>query len=128
MPSGLSTVSVLTLDPSSSAPGPATSVVAAGDTVYASPDHLYVAGLTQDVASPRSGFRTQLYDFSTVGAHRPRFVGAGSVPGSLLNSYAMDQDANGFLEKHWCSKVWWAILDVANSFAPCVSLATSPMS
>jgi hypothetical protein len=96
--SGLSTVSVLTLDPLSSALGSATSVVAAGDTVYSSVDHLYVAGLTQDTASPRpASTRTWIYEFATTRTDRPRFLGAGSVPGSLLNSYAMDQDANGFL-------------------------------
>ncbi|MDQ1697518.1 MAG: hypothetical protein QOJ03_2871 [Frankiaceae bacterium] len=106
--SGISTVSVLSLDPQSDAPGAATSVVAAGDTVYATADHVYVAGLTQrprprQLDGPRcctyrpARIRTWIYDFTIAGADRPRFVGAGPVPGSLLNSYAMDQDERGYL-------------------------------
>jgi len=110
--SGISTVSVLTLDPQRSTPGPATSVVAAGDTVYATADHLYVAGMTTDpVSPPASGaaatpccsankpahVQTRLYAFETSDTDQPRFVGAGVVEGSLLDSYAMDQDTHGDL-------------------------------
>ena len=112
--SGISTVSVFALDPQSSAPGPATSVVAAGDTVYATADHLYVAGETSDLPSPSrpansavgipccvqyqpGHVRTRIYDFETTALDQPRFLGAGEVPGSLLDSYAMDEDANGLL-------------------------------
>lgn len=110
--SGLSTVSVLSLDPGASAPGPATSVVAAGDTVYASVGHVYVAGATsRPVHQPRpvrhgpvscclyipSRVETQIYDFATADDGPPQFVGAGTVPGTLLSSYAMDEDSAGRL-------------------------------
>lgn len=118
--SGISTVSVLSLDPQATAPGPATSVVAAGDTVYATADHLVVAGAITGPAAtpsalPRPGpapaggavpccvayrpgpVTTWLYDFQTTAASQPRFLGAGSVPGSLLDSYALDQTADGDL-------------------------------
>ena len=123
---GISTVSVLSLDPQASAPGPATSLVAAGDTVYATATSLVVAGTVPTTNSyiapmsqPRSGpepnvpagppvpccvvrttgepATTWLYEFTTQGAARPIFLGAGSLPGSLLNSYAIDQAANGDL-------------------------------
>jgi hypothetical protein len=109
--SGLSTVSVLSLDPNADAPGPATSVVAAGDTVYASAGHVYVAGATtrqlpkSHRTTPRDVkygayrpdlIQTRIYDFATSGG-QPRFVAAGSVPGTLLSSYAMDEDAAGRL-------------------------------
>jgi Beta propeller domain len=108
--SGLSTVSVVTLDPAASAPQPATSVVAAGETVYATSDRLYVAGLSAPAQSrkqsrrlgPCCGYRidrllTRIYAFATAGDDRPRFVGAGSVPGALLDSYSMDEDTAGRL-------------------------------
>lgn len=97
--SGISTVSVLSLNPRSSAPSPAVSVVAAGDTVYATADHLYLAGaISNSFASVGSADQhTWIYDFATTGADRPAFVGAGEVFGWLLNSYSMDQDEHGFL-------------------------------
>ena len=110
--SGLSTVSVLSLDPAANAPGPATSVVAAGDTVYASAGHVYVAGATSEPihkghrSTPQAlkygSYRpdliqTRIYDFATSGDGQPQFVAAGAVPGTLLSSYAMDEDAAGRL-------------------------------
>jgi uncharacterized secreted protein with C-terminal beta-propeller domain len=121
---GISTVSVLSLDPQASAPGPATSVVAAGDTVYATADHLVVGGqITAPPSTPSTAPRpgpaggpappggavtccvanrpgpvtTWLYEFQTTGVNQPAFLGAGSVPGSLLDSYAIDQAADGNL-------------------------------
>lgn len=121
---GIATVSVLSFDPQTTTPGPATSVVAAGDTVYATADHLVVAGqITAPTSIPSTAPRpvppggpatgggavpccgvyqpgpvtTWLYDFQTTGAKQPTFLGAGSVPGSLLNSYAIDQAADGDL-------------------------------
>jgi Beta propeller domain len=111
--SSLSTVTVLTLDPSASAPGPATSVVAAGDTVYATADHLYVAGPTGTTSDPdpyagasQAGCcailpparaSTAIYDFAMQSSGAPVFEGAGTVPGWLIDSYAMDEDAQGDL-------------------------------
>jgi hypothetical protein len=108
--SGLSTVSVVTLDAAATAPQPAASVVAAGDTVYATAGHVYVAGLTTPAENRKSSRRplpccdyrvdrlqTRIYDFSTDGTGRARFIASGSVPGALLNSYAMDEDIAGRL-------------------------------
>ena len=95
--SGISTISVFSLDPQTSAPGPATSLVAAGDTVYATADHLYVAGLTLTNNAQTGPGRTRMYAFSTSGGDQPRFLGAGSVPGSLIGPYAMDEGPKGLL-------------------------------
>jgi uncharacterized secreted protein with C-terminal beta-propeller domain len=92
--SGLSTLSVVSFDPTGDTPGPATSVVAAGETVYASAAHVYVAGVTTGRHYLPT---TRIYDFATEGNDPPRFVAAGSVPGTLLSSYAMDEDAAGRL-------------------------------
>ena len=108
---GISTVSVFVLDPKQSAPGPGTSVVAAGDIVYANADHLFVAGESEPTPVPQggsvqygcctivppNGASTEIYEFDTPVAGQPTFVGSGSVPGWLLNSYAMDQEPNGLL-------------------------------
>lgn len=114
--SGLSTVTVLSLDPAATTPGPGTSVVAAGQTVYESADHIYVAGAS--VAGPSgttanafAGAQqegccsllppvqasTLIYAFATQASGPPVFEGSGSVPGWLINSYAMDEDSAGQL-------------------------------
>jgi hypothetical protein len=92
--SGLATVSVVSLDPGSTTLEPATSLIAAGDTVYATAGHLYVAGLT--VTRQQREPQTRIYDFAT-GSGPPRFVAAGSVPGTLLDSYSLDENVAGQL-------------------------------
>jgi hypothetical protein len=109
--SGISTVTVLSLDTQSSVPGPGTSVVAAGDSVYATADRVYVAGpATSGTGQVPSGQQsgccsiapppeasTRIYAFNTPPSGAPSFAGAGTVPGWLINSYAMDEDGNGRL-------------------------------
>ena len=109
--SGISTVTVLSVDPQSSNPGPGTSIVAAGATVYATTDRLYVAGPSADGSgltpagqpygccslAPPLGASTRIYAFDTPASGPASFAGEGTVPGWLVNSYAMDEDANGLL-------------------------------
>jgi hypothetical protein len=109
--SGVSTVTVLSLDPQSSTPGPGTSVVAAGDIVYATADRLYVAGPSADSRgqtppgqpygccslAPPVGATTRIYAFDTPPSGAASFAGVGTVPGWLVNSYAMDEASNGLL-------------------------------
>ena len=109
--SGVSTVSIFSLDPASPAPGPGLSVVAAGDTVYATANHIYVAGAAGTEPNPYAGAQssgccsvtpplqasTRIYAFDTPASGPPRFEGAGSVPGWLINSYAMDESTAGLL-------------------------------
>jgi uncharacterized secreted protein with C-terminal beta-propeller domain len=111
--SGLGTVSVISLDPSSSAPGNEVTVVGNAETVYASASQVYVA--TTDwrhqvlwgcsygpgVACPMEpahavgpGFtslRTDIYGFDISNASGPQYLGSGSVPGTLIGQYAMSE-------------------------------------
>lgn len=109
--SGISTVTVLSLNPQSSTPGAGTSVVGAGDIVYATVDRLYVAGPSADSigqtpqgqtfgccsVAPPVGASTRIYAFDTPASGPASFAGEGTVPGWLVNSYAMDEDSAGLL-------------------------------
>jgi hypothetical protein len=91
--SGAAMLTVLTLDLSGIlGDGDPVSIAADGDTVYATPDTLYVAN------DPRWRFwrapvagdtSTELYQFDIFGPGRPRFAASGAVPGWLLNQYSM---------------------------------------
>jgi hypothetical protein len=109
--SGISTVSIFSLDPASPTPGLGLSLVAAGDTVYATADHVYLAGAAGTRTNPYTGAQssgccsvvppiqasTRVYAFDTPASGPPVFEGAGSVPGWLINSYAMDESTAGLL-------------------------------
>ena len=111
--SGVSTATVFALDPSSTSPDPALSVVAGGNTVYATADQVYLAGPVTTPADPEpyanaqqsgccsivppASAATRIYEFSFNSSGPPSFDGAGTVPGWLVNSYAMDQDPAGRL-------------------------------
>ena len=115
---GLGTVSVVSLDPSSSGPGTEVTVVGNAEDVYASATQVYVA--TTDwrhqvswgcsygpgvacpmepayVVAPTGGqVRTDIYGFDISNPSRPGYLGSGSVPGTLLGQYAMSE-YNGYL-------------------------------
>ncbi len=106
---GISTVSIVSLDPAATTPEPGVSVVAAGDTVYATAAHVYVAGPTGtnpyagaqpsgccSVIPPRQA-STDIYTIATPPTGPPSYEGEGTVPGWLINSYAMDETAAGLL-------------------------------
>ncbi len=109
--SGISTVTVVSLDPHSAIPGAGTSIVAAGSTVYETAAHLYVAGAAAGPdgavpagqqsgccsVAPPVGASTRIYSFDTSATGAVTFVGSASVPGWLIDSYAMDEDAQGRL-------------------------------
>jgi Beta propeller domain len=106
--SGTSMLSLLTFDlaaPSLGSGDPET-IVADGNIVYATADNLYVVSENRWLGWPRPmdapgaptrkvSEQTDIYQFDTSGA-RARYVAAGSVPGWLLNQYAMS-DWNGYL-------------------------------
>ncbi|WP_025618071.1 beta-propeller domain-containing protein [Salinispora cortesiana] len=79
--------------------GDPVSVAAAADTVYSTGDSLYLAGQRQLAAPPTPGrwpdqtgtSVTDIYQFDTTAAGRPRYVAAGTVPGRLINQYALSQ-------------------------------------
>ncbi|WP_262419285.1 beta-propeller domain-containing protein [Micromonospora chalcea] len=95
--SAASTLTVLSFDlaaPALGAGDPVT-VFADGDTVYSNGRRLYVAAdqrwRTWRAASPEArDVSTEIYQFDTA-AGTPRFVAAGSVPGWLINQYALSE-------------------------------------
>src|SRR5262249_35275091 len=105
--SGTAMLTVLTLDLAGNLADPQpVSVVADGQTVYASAKSLYIAhdsgfpfGPQQPVRPiPRSGIAapaprltTDLYKFDISGTGRPRYLASGSVPGTLLSQYSMSE-------------------------------------
>jgi len=106
--SGTSMLTVLSFDLTSPGPGvgvfgsgdPAT-IVADGDLVYSNGASLYVANdqRWRAVARPGTGARpfrpqdvsTEIYRFDTSASGPPNYVAAGSVPGTLVNQYAMSE-------------------------------------
>jgi len=99
--SGTSLVSVLTFDltkPTLGSGDPVT-VVADGDTVYATADSLYIASdqrwrfdwMWDRAALPPTRQETDLYKFTIQGTQPPTYAAAGTVPGYLINQYAMSE-------------------------------------
>jgi len=99
---GANMLTVLTFDLTASAlgRGDGLTIVADGDTVYGSGTNLYVASdqrwRAMTVAKVMGGApirpaeaRTEIYKFNVDGNERPRFVGGGSVPGYVINQYAL---------------------------------------
>ena len=79
----------------------ATAVLAAGDTVYASPEHLFVAapawtepqpiGPTEDVAEPVTPPGTDIHRFDISDPARAVYDMSGHVEGTLLGQFALDE-------------------------------------
>jgi hypothetical protein len=75
-------------------------VMADGETVYASTNNLYVAhngyarwgipGPIQD-GPRRVQARTEVYQFDIKGEGQPKYVASGTVPGNLLNQYSLSE-------------------------------------
>ena len=99
--SGLGTVSVVSLDPGSDAPGPDVTVVGNASVVYASTNAMYLATsswsdqLAEGLGSA-SVVVTDIHGFSLADPAAPRYLGSGSVPGVLTDQYALSED-NGVL-------------------------------
>ncbi|MEN3273608.1 MAG: hypothetical protein V7636_2369 [Actinomycetota bacterium] len=91
-PEGLATTSVLTLDVDRSLDTVDTdSVVADAGTIYASTDRLVLAtSRWSQFASPTGQATTELHAFDLSGDHTS-YVGSGSVPGYLLNQFAVSE-------------------------------------
>ncbi|MPZ28068.1 MAG: benzoate transporter [Micromonosporaceae bacterium] len=104
--SGTSMLTVLTFDLAAPAlgDGAPVSVVADGDTVYSNGTSLYVASDQRWRAMPMPGAeldgpeapqepddRTEIYRFDTSDPGPPRFAASGSVPGAVVNQYAMSE-------------------------------------
>jgi uncharacterized secreted protein with C-terminal beta-propeller domain len=98
--SGTSMLTVLTFDLAAAelGSGDPVSIAADGDTVYSNGTSLYIASdqrwqVMPDIMMPnqRLDERTEIYKFDTSQPGTPRYVGAGAVPGWLLNQYAMSE-------------------------------------
>jgi hypothetical protein len=92
--SGSSLLTVLSFDVGADrfGPGDPTTIVADGDLVYSNGTSLYVAN-DQSWRGVRADAETVVYRFDITGSGPPRYVAAGSVPGGVLNQYAMSEFA-----------------------------------
>ena len=117
---GLLTVETFDLATSSLGTGSPVAIVADGDTVYGTASSLYIASGNQwsvplggasggAVKSDRAGIRqqTQIYRFSLAGYGAPRFAASGTVPGYLVDQYAMSE-WNGYLRVATTTGLSWA--------------------
>ncbi len=101
--SGLGLLSVLTVDLDSGSLEPGrdgVGILASGDTVYASTDHLYVATtrwIDWERISPSqhdsrlSEISTEIHAFDITNPRAADYLGSGEVPGTLLSQWAMSE-------------------------------------
>lgn len=104
--SGFGLLSVLTVDPVDPDLGDTTSVLADGETVYASAQRLYVATSQWDGVSIQTGVesvepaqravvapsqRTLVHSFDIRGAGAARYLVSGEVRGGVLNQFSMSE-------------------------------------
>ncbi|MBM0255595.1 beta-propeller domain-containing protein [Micromonospora sp. 4G55] len=101
--SGTSLVTVLSFDLGAATlgAGDPVTVIADGDTVYSNGPRLYVANdqrwrvlpmlTARNIAPDPRDETTEIYQFDTSGAGAPRYVASASVPGWLINQYAMSE-------------------------------------
>ena len=119
--SGTNLLTVLTFDLSAGTlgTGDPVSVVADGDTVYGTTTSLYVAsgeitgpfGIAEPMYyAPGVRQDTQIYRFDITQPGAPRFVASGSVPGYLVDQYAMSE-WDGYLRVATTTGTSWAIAD-----------------
>jgi len=138
--SGTSLLSVETFDLSSTVlgSGDPVGIEADGDTVYGTADSLYIAsgnqwawnggsaGAARTEGGAASGIRpeSQIYRFALQGSAPPRFVGSGTVPGYLVDQYALSE-WNGYLRVATTTGLSWAIADGVPSGAAASAPASS---
>lgn len=99
--SGLQMLSVVTIDPEGDLDVvDATGVLATGETVYSSPQSLYVATQnwqtwtwlrTSEPSSAPDGPTTEIHMFDVTDPDVTSYVASGSVDGYLMNQFAMDE-------------------------------------
>lgn len=116
---GFATLSVVTMaiDDDAMVPSSSAGVVASGETVYASTDRLVVATspwgqwrmpfLAADAALPEDGPVTELHVFDISDPASTSFVASGSVPGVLVNQFALSE-VDGILRAATTMQPsWW---------------------
>jgi Beta propeller domain len=148
--SGANLLTVLTFDLTSGAlgSGDGVSILADGNTVYGTGSSLYVAGDERwlaeaatagaragmsavRAASPSGnaaiGQRTDIYRFDITSPGPPRFAAGGSVPGYLVDQYALSE-WHGYLRIATTTGTSWALADGRPADAQTSSSAVYVMS
>ena len=115
--SGLNTLSIVMFDLSEGiADWTTASVVAEGDTIYATPESVYVAtsrwvdwrALSDDVVRSESlGYTTLIHKFDTSRSGSPVYEASGEVEGFLLNQFSMDEYDGDLRVAATSSPPWW---------------------
>lgn len=115
--SGLNTLSIVLFDLSSGiGEWSAASVVAEGDTIYATADSVYVATsrwvnwqaiAEEDVESESRGYTTLIHKFDTSSTDEPVYEASGEVSGFLLNQFSMDEYQGDLRVAATDSPSWW---------------------
>jgi uncharacterized secreted protein with C-terminal beta-propeller domain len=94
--SGFGTLSVMSLDPTKPADAKSTSVVADGQTVYASASRLYVGTSQWGQVDPSGSVspvqKTLVHAFDITDATQARYVESGEVRGVVLNQFSFSED------------------------------------
>ncbi len=121
---GFGSLSVLTIDMTRPLAAPeATSVLAAGDTVYASTDTMWLAtnrwfnwGILDGDGrrEAEESFSTDLHGFDITG-DRAEYLASGTVRGHLLNQFAMSQH-DGVLRVASTDGTIWGATDESESY------------
>ena len=112
--SGLDLLSILTIDLDRGLFSVDRDAILAGaQTVYASPDSLYVAsrpfspGVEAGTTVP-SGVRTQIHRYDARGASSTTYRATGDVPGFVLNQYSMSEHADRLRVATTSEPEWFA--------------------
>lgn len=103
----------------------AVSVMAPGDTVYASPQSLYVATsnwlapeiFEDEIAWPRvaENWRTSVHRFDLADPARAAYVASGSVPGQIRNQFSLSEHDGHLRVVTTTGDLWWGQDDVEPS-------------
>lgn len=103
----------------------AVSVMAPGDTVYASPRSLYVATsnwlapeiFEDEIAWPRvaENWRTSVHRFDLADPARAAYVASGSVPGQIRNQFSLSEHDGHLRVVTTTGDLWWGQDDVEPS-------------
>jgi hypothetical protein len=114
---GFSTLSVVTFDlDGEPVGGTGTGIIAAGDTVYASTENLYVSTTvwvpsavvgTESAREVEERYSTAIHQFSIDGVGAARYVASGSVAGHLLDQFSMDEHEGRLRVAVTDGPPWW---------------------
>ncbi|MGI9641527.1 MAG: beta-propeller domain-containing protein [Acidimicrobiia bacterium] len=119
--SGLSMLTVLTLDIGSGLePGNGIGLLAEGETVYASPESLYVATgswmvwpmIAREGDTPPENVKTQIHMFDISDPEIASYVASGEVDGTLLSQWSLDEYEGTLRVVVTDGNPWWGSEEV----------------